>query len=149
MKRILFILMVLLGVTMQGMAQSSTADAANRIGLVGTWKQVRMYGKIDGELFSHEKNGSCLYIFKNNGTAQYTTNEMRIANAKWTLNGKELHIWGNDTVNDPNGIDYTFVLVMVTPDKLVLKMEGDEDNYAFTEFRKANGSLRPIGTATR
>ena len=57
-------------------------------------------------------------------------------------------MWGNDTVNDPDGIDYTFTLVMVTPQKLVLKM-GEGEEYVYSEFRKSNSTLKPVGTTTK
>ena len=75
-------------------------------------------------------------------------NDNKIAKAKWTLNGKTFHLWGNDTVNDPDGIDYTFTLVMVTPQKLVLKM-GEGEEYVYSEFRKSNSTLKPVGTTTK
>lgn len=63
-------------------------------------------------------------------------------------NNKSVMIKGykpSDKLNDPDGIDYSFQLVMVTPEKMVLKIEEDEDNYVFTEFRKAKGTLKQIG----
>ena len=144
--KLLILLLVILGMAGHSMAQTSSSDAANRIGIVGSWKKMLFYGRTDGKQFNYELDGTSLYIINSNGTAQYTTNKNKIANAKWTLTDKVFHIWGADKLNDPEGIDYSFILVMVTPEKLVLKMEEDEDNYVFTEFRKSKGTLKQIGT---
>lgn len=144
----LFLLFVAFTViTTQAIAQS-VEEQANRIGLVGFWKMTEMSGFSEGEKFSQELDGSNFYIFKNDGTCQYTKNERKIAIAKWTLKGDELHIWGNDIANDPDGIDYTFTLVMVTPQKLVLKL-GDDEEYVYTTFRKSNATLKPVGSSTK
>lgn len=146
-KRVLFLLVAMVGMTLQSRAQS-TSEAADRIGMVGFWKMMEMNGCSDGENFSQELDGSNFYIFKNNGICQYSTSKQKIANGKWTLKGKELHVWGNDKVNDPDGIDYTFTLVMVTPEKLVLKL-GDDEEYIYTEFRKSNATLKSVGNSTK
>lgn len=144
MKQKLFLLIVaLFAIALQMVAQSA-AEAADRIGIVGFWKMVEMSGKSEGQEFSQKLDGSSFYIFKNNGTCQYSTSSMKIADAKWTLKGKELHIWGKDAANDPDGIDYHFTLVMVTPEKLVVKL-GDDDEYVYTTFRKANATLKQVG----
>lgn len=133
--------------SIQGRAQSSS-EMADRIGMPGFWKMVSMYGMSQGERFNQDLDGSSFYYLKGDGTALYSTNDNKIAKAKWTLNGKTFHLWGNDTVNDPAGIDYTFTLVMVTPQKLVLKM-GDGEEYVYSEFRKSNSTLKTVGTTTK
>lgn len=146
-KKILLLVLTMFVVSLQGMAQSAS-EAADRIGIVGFWKMMEMSGKSGGEEFSYELDGNSFYIFKNNGTCQYSTSKRKIADAKWTLKGKELHIWGKDTANDPDGIDHTFTLVMVTPQKLVLKM-GDEDEYVYTTLHKSNATLRQVGVPAK
>lgn len=143
MRRKLLLIVAIFTIALQVAAQSAS-EAADRIGLVGFWKMTEMSGKSEGQEFSQELDGSNFYIFKNNGTCQYSTNEKKIADAKWTLNGKELHIWGKDAANAPDGIDYHFTLVMVTPQKLVVKL-GDDDEYVYTTFRKANATLKQVG----
>ena len=143
MRRKLLLTVAMFTIALQVAAQSAS-EAADRIGLVGFWKMMEMSGKSEGQEFSQELDGSNFYIFKNNGTCQYSTSEKKIADAKWTLKGKELHIWGKDAANAPDGIDYTFTLVMVTPQKLVVKL-GDDDEYVFTTFRKANATLKQVG----
>lgn len=138
---------VLVLLSIQGRAQSSS-EMADRIGIPGFWKMVSMYGMSQGERFNQDLDGSSFYYFEGDGTALYSTNDNKVAKAKWTLNGKTLHLWGNDAVNDPDGIDYTFTLVMVTPQKLVLKM-GEDEEYVYTEFRKSNSTLKPAGTTTK
>lgn len=141
MKKIcLFVLLI--GMSFHVMAQS-TSEKADRIGLIGFWRMMQMNGQSEGEDFSQELDGSRFYIFQNNGVCQYSTSDRKIANAKWTLKGKELRVWGDDTVNDPDGIDYTFELVMVTPQKLVLKLSGGEA-YVYSTFRKANATLKQV-----
>lgn len=146
-KRFLFLLVAMVGMTLQGMAQSAS-EQADRIGLVGFWKMMEMYGRAGGEKFHDEIDGLRFYIFKSNGTCQYSTKDNKIADAKWTLRNKELHMWGNDTANDPNGIDFTFKLVMVTPEKLVLKLGNDEE-YVYSEFKKTNATMKSVGKTTR
>lgn len=144
-KRIILLLLTVFCVTLHVQAQS-VEEQADRIGLVGFWKMMRMNGKSKGKLFSHDLDGKKFYIFKNDGTCQYATNAGRIAKANWKLQGKELSIQGNDRLNDPDGgINYTFKLVMVTPEKLVLKLGGEEE-YVFTTFIKSNATLTPIGS---
>ena len=147
MKKILMVAFALLLLSIQGRAQSSS-EMADRIGMPGFWKMVSMYGMSQGERFNQDLDGSSFYYLKGDGTALYSTNDNKIAKAKWTLNGKTFHLWGNDTVNDPDGIDYTFTLVMVTPQKLVLKM-GEGEEYVYSEFRKSNSTLKPVGTTTK
>ena len=142
-KRIILLLFAVLSLTVNGLAQS-VEEQADRIGLVGFWKMMRMNGKSKGKLFSHDLDGKKFYIFKNDGTCQYATNVGRIAKANWKLKGKELTIQGNDLLNDPEGINYAFTLVMVTPEKLVLKLGGNEE-YVYTTFAKSNAKLTPIG----
>lgn len=137
----LLLMVVLFAITLQGMAQSAT-EQANRIGLIGFWRMTEMSGKSGGQEFVHELDGSNFYIFKNNGTCQYTKGK-RIADARWTLKGKQLHMWGKDTANDPEGIDHTFILVMVTPETLVLKL-GDGDEYVYTTFSKSKATLKQV-----
>ena len=137
----------MVGISLQSKAQS-VEEQADRIGLVGFWKMTEMYGRSNGEKFHNDLDGTNFYMFKSNGTCQYSTNDRKIANAKWTLKGKVLHMWGNDTANDPEGIDYTFKLVMVTPEKLVL-MLGDDEEYVYTDFRKANVKMQSIGKPTK
>lgn len=144
MKRRLFLIIAMAVIALQVMAQSTTADAADQIGIIGFWKMMKMSGRSDGEDFSRELDGSDFYIFKNNGMCQYTTSERKIADAKWTLKGDVLHIWGKDAANNPNGIDYTFELIMVTSQKLILRLGGDEE-YIYVTFRKANASLKQVG----
>lgn len=146
-KSFLIMLVAMVGMTLQSKAQS-VEEQADRIGLVGYWKMTEMYGLSNGEKFHNELDGSNFYIFKSNGSCQYSTNDHKIANAKWTLKDKMLHMWGNDTANDPDGIDYTFKLVMVTPEKLVL-MLGDDEEYVYTDFRKANVTMRSVGKTTK
>ncbi len=146
-KKFLFLLIAMVGMTLQSRAQS-VSEQADRIGMVGFWKMMEMYGRADGEKFHNELDGSNFYIFKSNGTCQYSTKDRKIANAKWTLKDKVLHMWGKDTANDPNGIDYSFKLVMVTPEKLVLKL-GDDEEYIYTEFRKSNATLKSVGNSTK
>lgn len=142
-----YLFILLIGISFQVMAQS-TSEKADRIGLIGFWRMMEMSGRSEGESFSQELDGSRFYIFKNNGMCQYSTSNRKIADAKWTLKGKELHIWGQDTANNPDGIDYTFELVMVTPQKLVLKLCGG-DAYVYSTFRKANATLKPVGNSTK
>lgn len=144
-KRIFLFLFAVLGTVVHGVAQS-VEEQADRIGLVGFWKMMRMNGKSKGKLFSHDLDGKKFYIFKNDGTCQYATNAGRIAKANWKLREKELTIQGNDRLNDPDGgINYTFTLTMVTPEKLVLKLGGDKE-YVYTTFIKTNATLTPIGS---
>lgn len=142
-QKTLLLVFTMFVVALQGMAQSAS-ETADRIGMVGFWKMMEMSGKSGGQEFSYELDGNSFYIFKNNGTCQYSTRERKIADAKWTLKGKELHIWGKDIANAPDGIDHTFTLVMVTPQKLVIKM-GDEEEYVYTTLRKSNATLRQVG----
>lgn len=142
MKKFILLVVILSGTVLQGFSQS-TSEKADRIGLIGFWRMMQMNGHSEGEDFSQELDGSRFYIFKDNGICQYSTSDRKIADAKWTLKGKELHIWGKDTANDPDGIDYTFELVMVTPQKLILKLSGGE-SYVYSTFRKANASLKQI-----
>ena len=146
MKKFLFFAL-LMSIAFQVMAQS-TSEAADRIGIIGFWRMMEMSGRSEGEDFSEELDGSRFYIFKDNGLCQYSTSNRKIADAKWTLKGKELHVWGNDNINDPDGIDYTFELVMVTPQKLVLKLSGGEA-YVYSTFRKSNAILKPVGSSTK
>lgn len=145
--RFLFLLIAMIGMILQGKGQS-VAETADRIGMVGFWKMMEMHGRSDGENISQNLDGSNFFIFNKNGTCQYSTNERKIANGKWTLKGKELHIWGNDKVNDPDGIDYTFELVMVTPEELVVKL-GDDEEYIYTTFHKSKATLKPVGSSTK
>ena len=98
-KRIILLLLTVLGMSLHGEAQS-VEEQADRIGLVGFWKMMRMNGKSKGKLFSHDLDGKKFYIFKNDGTCQYATNAGRIAKASWRLRGKKLTIQGNDRLND-------------------------------------------------
>ena len=139
-------LVTMLGLALQGRAQSNS-EQADRIGIVGFWKMMEMGGRSGGEDFYQELDGSNFYIFKSNGTCQYSTKEHKIADAKWTLKGKELHVWGNDTINDPDGIDYTFTLIMVTPEKLNVRL-GDGEDYVGITFRKSNATLKQVGSST-
>lgn len=145
MKKLLLLTFALLAVVVQGMAQS-VMEQADRIGLIGFWRIMSMHGQSEGKAFSHDLDGKQFYIFKNDGTCQYTTNIGRIAKAKWKLKGKELSVQGNDTINDTKCVDYTFKLVMVTPEKLVLKL-GDDEEYVYTTFLKSNATLTPIGSS--
>ena len=140
-KERIILIVALLTITLQGMTQSAS-DQANRIGIIGFWKMMEMSGKSEGQEFVHELDGSNFYIFKNNGTCQYSKAK-KIADARWTLKGKQLHVWGKDTANDPEGIDHTFTLVMVTPEQLVLKL-GDGDEYVYITFHKSNATLKQV-----
>lgn len=143
MKQLLVTLVVLFAISMQCKAQSAS-DMADQIGIPGFWKMMSMSGKAEGEEFQQDLDGSSFYNFKADGTMLYTTSDDKIAKAKWTLKNKVLHVWGKDALNNPDGIDYTFKLVMVTPEKLVLKM-GEDDEYVYTTFRKSNSTLKPVG----
>ena len=134
-------MIALFAIALQGMAQSAS-EQANRIGLIGFWKMMEMSGKSGGQEFVHQLDGSNFYIFKNNGTCQYSKGN-KIADARWTLKGKQLHMWGKDTANDPEGIDHTFTLIMATPETLVLKL-GDGDEYVYTTFSKSNATLKQV-----
>lgn len=148
MKSKLFIILIaVIATVLQSKAQMSASAAADQIGIIGSWRMVQMYGCTKGEKFNNEIDNGRIYIFKKGGAALYTTNQMTIANAKWSLNGKTLKLVGKDTVNDPKGIDYEFELVMVTPQKLVLKMEAGDD-YIYSEFRKTSAKLAPVGSST-
>ena len=65
-KKLLFLLIAMVGMTLQSRAQS-VSEQADRIGMVGFWKMMEMNGCSDGENFSQELDGSNFYIFKNNG----------------------------------------------------------------------------------
>lgn len=146
-KKILLLFIVVAGVTLNVVAQS-VSESADRIGLVGFWKMMEVSGRSEGQEYSQQMDGTNFYIFNNNGTCQYSTKAHKIANAKWTLNSKNLHVWGKDTTNDPDGIDYLFTLVMVTPQKLVVKL-GDDDEYIYITFRKTNATLKSVGKSTK
>jgi hypothetical protein len=141
-KKLTIMLIAMFGMALQGKAQSSVEEQANRIGLPGFWKMVHVTVCQNGETESYEQDGSIFYIIKKDGTAQYATTNHKIANARWTLKGDSFHFWGNDKLNDPNGTDYTYKVVMVTPEKMVLKLEDDEMNYLYVTFRKSNSSLQ-------
>ncbi len=147
MKKILFLFIAVVGVVLSAVAQS-VSESADRIGIVGFWKMMEVNGRSEGQDFSQQMDGTDFYIFKNNGTCQYSTKAHKIANAKWTLKGKDIHVWGKDTANDPEGIDYSFTLVMVTPQKLVVKL-GDNEEYIYITFRKTNATLKSVGKSTK
>lgn len=143
-----FLFVIMFGLVRVGILAQSASEMADQIGMPGFWKMISMHGESNGEHFVHDLDGSSFYYLKGDGSALYSTNANKIAKAHWTLKGKTFHLWGNDTVNDPDGIDYVFKLVMVTPEKLVLKM-GDGEEYVFTEFRKSNSTLTPVGSSTK
>lgn len=145
--KLLLLLFAMSVMTMQTHAQS-VEEQADHIGIVGFWKMIEMSGRSSGEEFTQEMDGSSFYVFKKDGSAQYSTSDKKIANARWTLKEKSFHVYGNDKVNDPDGIDYTFTLVMVTPEKLVLKL-GDDKEFANITFRKSNATLKPVGNTTK
>lgn len=144
----LFVVFAMLGMTLQGIAQSME-EQADRIGLIGFWQMTDMHGKINGEEFYDEIKDTRFYIFKQDGTVQYNTTAGKIATARWTLKGKTLHVFGKDRNNNPEGIDYTFTLRMVTPEKLVIMLGDYDSSYAINTYRKSNSTLRSIGTVTR
>ena len=143
MKKIILVL-TMLGVTLNGAAQSSVEEQANRIGLPGNWKMSNIVLYENGNSEVMEQDVATYYIIKKDGTAQYTK-KGKLANARWTLKGDNFHFWSVDKVNDPEGTDWLYQVLMVTPEKLVFKIEDDPDNYLIITFRKYNGSLQAIG----
>ena len=139
-KKILLLLVAIIKMLSLCMAQVYN----DRDALIGTWKMASVFSCIDGKKDFVETDGSMLYIFNKDGTMLYTTNDYKIAKAKWTLKDKELHIVGNDKVNDPEGCDDTFSIIMITSQKLELKASDDNGNYIYVTYHKSKGNLKPI-----
>ena len=63
-KKLTIMLIAMFGMALQGKAQSSVEEQANRIGLPGFWKMVHVTVCQNGETESYEQDGSIFYIIK-------------------------------------------------------------------------------------